>query len=77
MEIITKGRTVKISGLPIIRVPKGKIAVITGFHITEYVDTETYKIEKHGEVLFVPKEDEQYEFLIRIEHCKFDEKNRN
>jgi len=75
-EIITKGRTVKISGLPIIRVPKGKIALMRNFHLIEYQDTNTYEVAKYGTISFVSIEEYEYNGskypLIDIRYCNFE-----
>lgn len=47
--IEVRGHTVKISGLPIIRIPKDKTCVIDGFHI------EDGRIIRQGTVSFVPR----------------------
>ena len=68
IEITTKGRTVKISGLPIIKVPKNKVALIRGFHIVN--SNSINKVVKRGEITFVDG-NYPYDILLDIENCKF------
>lgn len=66
MFITTKGRTVKVSGFPIIRVPNGKICLIKGFIV------QNNEIIKKGEVILKTYNGP---FLLEFEKCKFNEKD--
>lgn len=72
-EITIKGRTAKISGLPIIRVPKGKVALVRNFHIINHNDN-TNEVVKQGEISFLPYE--EYDcgdnIVIDVRFCKFE-----
>jgi hypothetical protein len=77
-EITTKGRTAKICGLPIFRVPKGKVALIRNFHFMGHSDSGVVEVIKHGEISFISTE--QYDYngsnypIIDIRYCKFEGK---
>jgi hypothetical protein len=59
-----RGRTIKIAGLSIIRVPKNKTCVINGFYI------KNGKIIKRGEISFVPYNDATFHLINNcIEFC--------
>jgi hypothetical protein len=76
-NVVTKGRTAKISGLPIIRVPRGKVCLVRNFHLINYNDNDTTEVVKHGEISFVPVS-EYYNNrgsdypLLDIARCKFE-----
>ena len=77
-EIKAKGRTVKVSGLPIIRVPKGEICLIRNFHIINYDNAETYEVVKQGEISYVSEAEYDYNLceypICDIRFCKFEHK---
>lgn len=62
-EIITKGNTIKLPGMKIIRVPENKMCFITGFHFSGN------KVVKYGEISFVEKEKN---YLLDIYGCLFE-----
>lgn len=70
--IRTKGRTIKMSGLPIQRVPKGKVCLIHNFHIIHDCDSNTNEIVKYGEVSFVPNDTYSEGIILELMGCKFE-----
>ena len=59
-----RGSTIKIAGLPIIRVPKDKTCIINGFHI------EDGKVIRNGELGFIPREGDRM-YVITNNVIKF------
>lgn len=70
--IRTKGRMVKISGLPIKRVPQGKVCVVRDFHIINYDDSDTSEVVKYGEISLVPNDTYKEGIILDIMGCKFE-----
>lgn len=71
-NITIKGRTFKVSGLPIKRVPEGKVCVMSDFHIINYDNTDTCVFEKYGEISLVPNDSYDKDIVLDIRNCKFE-----
>jgi len=65
----SKGRTLKISGLPIIKAPKGKMVVIRDFHILNHKNIN--EVIKYGTITY---KDQCDHICFDIQYCHFENK---